>query len=50
LLTLRDAGVADLGGEGLFLILEVRHARGESVEYEQAELPPAVDSTYPRAG
>lgn len=42
--TLRDAGVVDSGGEGLFLILEgmLRHARGESVEYEQAELPPAV--------
>ena len=42
--TLREAGVVDSGGEGLFLILEgmLRHARGETIEYEQAELPPAL--------
>jgi hypothetical protein len=41
--TLRDAGVVDSGGEGLFLILEgmLRYARGESIEYRAAE-PPAV--------
>jgi DAK2 domain fusion protein YloV len=34
--TLADAGVVDSGGEGLFLILEglLRHARGESIEYQ----------------
>jgi len=37
--TLRDAGVVDSGGEGLFLILEgmLRYARGESVEYDAGE-------------
>lgn len=42
--TLREAGVVNSGGEGLFLILEgmLRHARGETIEYEQAELPPAL--------
>src|SRR5262249_5123627 len=36
--TLADAGVVDSGGEGLFLILEglLRHARGESLEYQAA--------------
>lgn len=34
--TLRDAGVVDSGGEGLFLILEgmLRYAKGESLDYE----------------
>ena len=37
--TLRDAGVVDSGGEGLFLILEgmLRYARGESIEYDAGE-------------
>jgi DAK2 domain fusion protein YloV len=37
--TLRDAGVVDSGGEGLFLILEglLRYARGESLEYVAGE-------------
>lgn len=37
--TLRDAGVVDSGGEGLFLVLEgmLRYARGESLEYTTAE-------------
>lgn len=36
--TLRDAGVVDSGGEGLFLILEgmLRYVRGESLEYTTA--------------
>lgn len=36
--TLRDAGVVDSGGEGLFLIFEgmLRYARGETVEYHSA--------------
>lgn len=36
--TLRDAGVVDAGGQGLFVILEgmLHYARGESVELEQA--------------
>ena len=36
--TLREAGVVDSGGEGLFLIFDgmLRHARGESVEYHAA--------------
>jgi fatty acid kinase len=39
--TLRDAGVVDSGGEGLFLILEgmLRYARGESIEYVASERP-----------
>src|SRR5215212_9916747 len=43
--TLRDAGVVDSGGEGLFLILEgmLRYARGESIEYH-AVAPTAVMS------
>jgi DAK2 domain fusion protein YloV len=42
--TLRDAGVVDSGGQGLFLILEgmLRYARGESIEYQAAELPAAM--------
>jgi DAK2 domain fusion protein YloV len=37
--TLRDAGVVDSGGEGLFLILEgmLRYARGESIEFDAGE-------------
>jgi DAK2 domain fusion protein YloV len=42
--TLRDAGVVDSGGEGMFLILEglLRYARGESIEYQAAEPPAAM--------
>jgi DAK2 domain fusion protein YloV len=42
--TLRDAGVVDSGGEGLFLIFEgmLRYARGEPVEYTQAEIVPTI--------
>lgn len=44
--TLREAGVVDSGGEGLFLILEgmLRYARGESVEYTAAA--PATAMTF----
>lgn len=44
--TLRDAGVVDSGGEGLFLILEglLRYARGESLEYTAGE--PAVAMSF----
>jgi uncharacterized protein len=40
--TLRDAGVVDSGGEGLFLIFEGmrRYARGESVELDSAAEEP----------
>lgn len=42
--TLRDAGVVDSGGEGLFLIFEgmLRYARGESIEYAGAAPAPAM--------
>jgi hypothetical protein len=48
--TLRDAGVVDAGGEGMFLILEgmARYARGESVEYAAAEqqVAPAFEDIH----
>lgn len=42
--TLRDAGVVDAGGQGLFLILEgiLRHARGEPIELDVEAARPAV--------
>ena len=42
--TLRDAGVVDAGGQGLFVILEgmLRYARGESVELVGATHEPHV--------
>jgi DAK2 domain fusion protein YloV len=42
--TLREAGVVDSGGEGLFLIFQgmLRYARGESVEYHAAAPAPAM--------
>jgi uncharacterized protein len=42
--TLREAGVVDSGGQGLFLILEgmLRYARGETLEYQVAEQQAAV--------
>jgi DAK2 domain fusion protein YloV len=42
--TLREAGVVDSGGQGLYLILEgmLRYARGESVEYAGHSQPAAI--------
>lgn len=46
--TLRDAGVVDAGGQGLFLILEgmLRHARGEPIELDAEVAQPTVGVAF----
>jgi uncharacterized protein len=46
--TLRDAGVVDAGGQGLFLILEgmLRHARGEPIELDAEVARPTVEIAF----